>query len=158
MHTDYLSQLGPDGYLRYSYDNDSGGSWLFDDESALIGLASYRYVAGRLGDTVEQRWAGEQYTRLLDATNAALTTNERDGDFDYLPCEIDQPNSANRCAAATDANWDGSNMWGQNVWDIYAAGGELTGPLGDSSFSSAAEMRPSLVGVLEWLVYSVPKS
>ena len=58
MHTDYLSQLNSaTGYLKQSFDNDSSGTWLFDDETALAGLAAYRYIATRIGNTAEAQWA-----------------------------------------------------------------------------------------------------
>jgi hypothetical protein len=39
MHTGYLAQLSAStGYLKRSDDNDSEGTWLFDDETALAGL------------------------------------------------------------------------------------------------------------------------
>ena len=58
MHTDYLSQLDPStGYLQSSFDNDSGGTWLFDDETALAGLSAYAYIATRIGDPAEAQWA-----------------------------------------------------------------------------------------------------
>ena len=44
---------------------------------------------------------------------------------------MNQPVTADRCNTATDANWDGSNLWGQNVWDIFLQGGQLNGVLGD---------------------------
>jgi hypothetical protein len=134
MHTDYLSQLSSStGYLKSSDDNDSGGVWLFDDESALAGLAAYQYIATRIGNTAEAKWASGAYASLLNATNAGLAANEKANDFDFLPCEVNQPVTADRCNTATDANWDGSNLWGQNVWDIFLQGGQLNGILGDPS-------------------------
>jgi hypothetical protein len=134
MHTDYLSQLSATtGYLKSSGDNDSGGTWLFDDESALAGLAAYQYIAGRIGNTAEEQWAGTAYASLLKATNAGLAANEQASNFSFLPCEVNQPVTADRCNAANDANWDGSNLWGQNVWDIFLQGGQLSGILGDPS-------------------------
>jgi len=134
MHTDYLSQLDAStGYLKASGDNDSGGSWLFDDESALAGLAAYQYIATRIGDTAEAQWASGAYAGLLTATNAGLAATEQASNFDFLPCEVNQPVTADRCNTASDANWDGSNLWGQNVWDIFLQGNPLTGILGDPS-------------------------
>ncbi|MGH9105001.1 MAG: NEW3 domain-containing protein, partial [Acidimicrobiales bacterium] len=134
MHTDYLSQLNAaTGYLEASNDNDSFGVWLFDDETALAGLSAYKYIATRIGDTSEAQWADGAYTSLLDATNAGLSANEKANGFDFLPCEVDVPVTADRCNTPNDANWAGSNLWGQNVWDIFLEGGELNGVLGDPS-------------------------
>jgi hypothetical protein len=43
------------------------------------------------------------------------------------------PVTGDRCNSPSDANWDGSNLWGQNVWDIMLQGGTLNGVLGDPS-------------------------
>jgi hypothetical protein len=133
MHTDYLSQLDATGYLQPSYDNDSGGTWLFDDETALAGLAAYKYIATRIGNTAEAQWADSAYTSLLNAVNAGLSANEQANDFDFLPCEVNVPVTGDRCNSPSDANWAGSNLWGQNVWDIMLQGGALNGALGDPS-------------------------
>ena len=132
MHTDYLAQLDSStGYLQFSFDNDSGGVWLFDDETALAGLSAYKYIATRIGDTAEAQWAAAAYTSLLNATNNGLSKNESANNFNFLPCEVNQPVSADRCGAANDANWASQALWGENVWDIMLQGGELNGTLGD---------------------------
>ena len=132
MHTDYLAQLDSStGYLQSSFDNDSGGVWLFDDETALAGLAAYRYIAGRIGDSAEAQWAATAYTNLLNATNKGLAANESANNFDFLPCEVNQPVSADRCGAPNDANWASQALWGENVWDVLLQGGTLNGVLGD---------------------------
>jgi alpha-galactosidase-like protein len=132
MHTDYLSQLSATtGYLKASNDNDSGGTWLFDDETALAGLAAYKYIATRIGNTAEARWADGAYTSLLNAVNAGLAANEKANAFGFLPCEVNVPVTGDRCNSPSDANWAGSNLWGQNVWDIMLQGGDLNGILGD---------------------------
>jgi hypothetical protein len=134
MHTDLLSQLDSSThYLQASFDNDSGGVWLFDDETALAGLSAYKYIATRIGDTAEAQWADSQYTSLLNATNAGLAANEKANDFNFLPCEVNQPVTADRCNSASDANWASQALWGENAWDIFLQGGELNGTLGDPS-------------------------
>ncbi|GIH15290.1 NEW3 domain-containing protein [Rugosimonospora africana] len=134
MHTDYLAQLSSTThYLRTSGDNDSSGTWLFDDEAALAGLASYKYITTRIGNTAEAQWADGAYTSLLNATNAGLSANEQANGFKYLPCEVNVPSTADRCNTKNDANWAGSNLWSQNVWDIMLAGGTLGGVLGDQA-------------------------
>jgi hypothetical protein len=134
MHTDYLAQLDSStGYLKSSFDNDSGGVWLFDDETALAGLAAYKYIATRIGDTAEAQWAATAYTNLLNATNKGLAANESANNFSFLPCEVNQAVTADRCNSANDANWASQALWGENVWDILLQGGELNGILGTPS-------------------------
>jgi NPCBM-associated, NEW3 domain of alpha-galactosidase len=133
MHTDYLSHLSPNGYLKASFDNDSGGVWLFDDETALAGLAAYKYIATRIGDSAEAQWAATAYTNLLNATNKGLAANETANNFNFLPCEVNVPVTADRCDSPNDANWASQALWGENVWDVMLQGGTLNGILGDPS-------------------------
>jgi hypothetical protein len=134
MHTDFEAQLNATtGYLKRSFDNDSGGTWLFDDETALAGLSAYEYIATRIGNTDEAQWAAGAYTSLLNATNAGLAANEKANGFSFLPCEVNQPITADRCSTANDANWASQVLWGENTWDIFLAGGQLNGILGDPS-------------------------
>lgn len=131
MHTIYTGQLSSDGALASSFDNDSSGRWLFDDYSALEGLAAYKYIATRLGNTTEAQWADTAYSSLLSHVNTLVGGDESANGFSYLPCVIDQPNSANRCNTYNDANW-ASPVWvGQNQWSTMLMGGTLSGVVGD---------------------------
>ena len=78
MHTQYLSQLSAStGYLKSSGDNDSGGTWLFDDESALAGLAAYQYIAAAHRQHRRGAVGRRAYASLLKATNAGLAPTSR---------------------------------------------------------------------------------
>ena len=132
MHTDLLAQLSATThYLRRSNDNDSSGTWLFDDETALAGLAAYAYIADKIGQPTEAQWAQGQYTSLLNAVNAGLATNEKANNFNFLPCEVNVPITSDRCGSANDANWASQVLWGENTWNIFLQGGQLGGILGD---------------------------
>jgi hypothetical protein len=136
MHVDLLQQIDPaTGYLQASFDNDSGGTWVFDDETALAGLQAYAYIAERIGDTAEARWAQNEYTSLLNATNAGLAANESASGTDFLPCEVDVPITSDRCGSANDANWASQLLWGENQWAIQLQGGRLDGILGNPAQS-----------------------
>jgi NPCBM-associated, NEW3 domain of alpha-galactosidase len=136
MHTDLLAQISSTtGYLKRSNDNDSEGTWVFDDETALAGLQAYAYIADRIGDTAEATWAQNEYTSLLNATNAGLAANEAASGTDFLPCEVNVPITADRCGSANDANWASQLLWGENQWTIFLQGGQLNGILGDPSQS-----------------------
>ncbi|HEU5333310.1 MAG TPA: RICIN domain-containing protein [Actinocrinis sp.] len=137
MHTIYTGQLASDGALNTSFDNDSSGRWLFDDYSALEGLAAYKYIATRIGNTTEAQWADTAYTSLLSHTNTLVSNNESANGFSFLPCVINQPNTANRCNTFNDANW-ASPVWvGQNQWSTMLMGGTLSGVIGDPAQADA---------------------
>jgi hypothetical protein len=131
MHTLYTSQLASDGALVSNDDNDSQGRWLFSDLSALEGLAAYKYIATGIGQTSEAQWADSAYTSLLNAVNALVSSDESANGFDYLPCTVNQPNSANRCGTYNDANWASPGWVGQDQWSTMLMGGTLTGTIGD---------------------------
>lgn len=127
----YPAQLASDGTLRSNFDNDSTGRWLFSNFSALQMLASYKYIATRIGQTSEATWANGAYNTLLTALNTVVGRNQSTNGFNYLPCEVDRPNSANRCNTFNDANWASPGWVGQNQWSTMLAGGNLTGIMGD---------------------------
>lgn len=130
MHT-IPSHLNSAGYIGVTGDNDSSGTWLFDDYSALLGLSSYKYIAARIGNTTEASWADQQFTALLNNTNKGLAANQQANHFSYLSCEVNVPDTSDRCNAATDSNWAANTFFGQNSWDILQMGGNLSGQLGD---------------------------
>jgi hypothetical protein len=124
-------QLAAQGYLNTSNDNDSQGKWLFDDYSAFIGLASYRYIANKIGNATEATWADTQLTALMAATNTGLQTNQQANNFAFLPCEVNIAMTADRCNTPSDANWASANFYGQDAWDTFLMGGNPTGIVGD---------------------------
>jgi hypothetical protein len=129
--TRYPTQLAADGTLIANFDNDSTGRWLFSNFSALQMLASYKYIATRLGQTSEATWAEGAYTNLLTALNTVIGRNQTTNGFTFLPCEVDKPNTANRCNTTNDANWASPAWVGQNQWSTMLMGGNLTGLIGD---------------------------
>jgi len=131
MRSLYPSQLAADGTLVANDDNDSTGRWLFSNFSALEALAAYKYIATVIGQTGEAQWAGAAYTSLLNALNTVVGNNESGNGFSYLPCTVDQPNSANRCGTYNDANWASPGWAGQNQWSTMLMGGTLSGLIGD---------------------------
>ena len=137
MHGIYQSQLASDGSLATSFDNDSSGRWLFDDYSALEGLAAYKYIATRIGKTAEAQYADTAYNNLLSHTNTVVANNESAHGFSFLPCTVDQADTANRCNTFNDANW-ASPVWvGQNQWSTMLMGGTLNGVIGDPAQADA---------------------
>jgi Ricin-type beta-trefoil lectin domain-like len=127
----YPAQLASDGTLATNFDNDSTGRWLFSNFSALQMLASYRFIATKIGQSGEASWADTAYTSLLNSLNTVVGRNQSSNGFNFLPCEVDKPNSANRCNTTNDANWASPGWVGQNQWSTILAGGTLTGIMGD---------------------------
>ena len=114
-------------------DIDTNGYWTIDDYEALMGLAAYRYLAQRVGDTGEVTWATDQYDSLLAATNATLDSTISRYHLDYLPCSMVQPNTANRCPNPEDANWAAPFQFGKWAWDgsLFGATCQRPGPRPD---------------------------
>ena len=132
MRTHLVSQLDTDGTLKSNFDNDSTGKWILSNYSALIGLAGYKYIATRLGQTAEAQWAQQTYTNLHNALNTVIARNQSANGFNWLPCEVQRPNTANRCNTFNDANWAQAGWSGQNQWDTMLMGGTpLSGIIGD---------------------------
>jgi hypothetical protein len=116
-HRIAMDRTGPNGIIRATDDIDTNGYWTVDDYEALMGLAAYKYLAHAVGDATETRWAANQYNSLLAATNSTLAATMKRYHFDYLPCSIVQPNTANRCKNPEDANWAAPFLFGRWPWD-----------------------------------------
>jgi hypothetical protein len=125
-HEIAVARTGPGGIMEATDDIDTVGYWTTDDYSALLGLAAYRYLATRVGDTAEASWATQQYNSLLAATNQTLDSTIRRYHLDYLPCSLLQPNNANRCANPEDANW--TSPIGGWAWEAPLLGASVNGP------------------------------
>ena len=121
-------RTGPGGIMEPTDDIDADGYWTIDDYEALMGLAAYRYVAQRVGDSAEATWATAQYDSLLAATNATLKSTITTNGLTYLPCSMVQPNTANRCANPEDANWAAPLQFGKWAWDGQLFGATVSGP------------------------------
>jgi len=128
VHDIASSRTGPGGIMAATDDIDTNGLWTIDDYEALMGLAAYGYIAGRIGDSSQQQWATTEYDSLLAATNATLDATIQRYGLDYLPCSIVQPNTANRCADPEDANWAAPFQFGKWAWDGQLFGAEINGP------------------------------
>ena len=127
-HAIAADRTGPGGIMHETDDIDSNGLWTIDDFEALMGLAAYRYLAERVGNSTETAWADQQYTSLLAATNHTLDNTISRYRLDYLPCSMVQPNSSNRCRNPEDANWAAPMLFGRWAWDGSLFGARLSGP------------------------------
>jgi hypothetical protein len=127
-HRIAADRTGPGGIIKITGDLDSNGYWTSDDYEALFGLAAYRYLAERVGNATQARWAAAEYESLLAATNRTLTTTIHKYGIDYLPCSMLQPNTANRCKKPEDANWASPLQFGRWAWDGQLFGAPVSGP------------------------------
>jgi len=125
-HDIAAARTGPGGIVESTNDIDTVGHWTEDDYEALTGLAAYRYVATRIGNTSEATWAAQQYSSLLAATNHTLEATIHRFHLDYLPCSMLQPNTANRCKNPKDANW--TSPLANWAWEASLLGSPVNGP------------------------------
>jgi hypothetical protein len=131
-HQFEADRTGSGGILGITNDIDANGYWTVDDESALFGLTTYRYLAHRLGYTEETAWAQSLYDSLMASANAKLQQTMDSNGIGYLPCDLTQPNTTNRCKDPIDANWASMLLFGRWSWDGYLWGAEQGGPLLDN--------------------------
>jgi hypothetical protein len=121
-------RTGPGGIMEKTNDIDANGYWTIDNYEALMGLAAYRWLALQVHNPTEAAWALKQYNSLLAATNAQLDKTIKAGHLNYLPCSMVEPNTANRCANAEDANWAAPFLFGRWAWDAQLFGARVDGP------------------------------
>ena len=123
---------GPGGIMKATVAVDHTGYWTVDNQSALLGLLTYRYIATTLGETAEASWAERVYTTLLNAVNAKLNNTISTNRLTYLPCAMDVPNSsANVCGQTNNGNWASMFLFGRWSWDGQLWGATPAGPMID---------------------------
>ncbi len=127
-HLIAADRTGPGGIMQETNDIDANGYWTIDNYEALTGLATYEWLARQVGNTSEAKWAAGQYASLLAATSKTLNATISANHLTYLPCSMTEPNTANRCANAEDANWAAPFLFGRWAWDGYLFGAKLSGP------------------------------
>lgn len=127
-HQIATGRTGPGGIMGMTDDIDTNGYWTIDDYEALMGLAAYRYLAQKVGNAGETKWATSEYNSLLTATNNTLEATIQRYHLTYLPCSMLQPNTANRCKNPEDANWAAPFLFGRWAWDAPLFGATVDGP------------------------------
>ncbi len=147
-HQIEVDLTGPGGIINKTNDIDANGFWTVDDASALFGLSTYYYLAQRLGYPDEAGWAHNLYTSLLSRVNQKLTQTMLASGINYLPCDITEPNTANRCVDPTEANWASMLLFGRWYWDGYMWGADQTGPMLDLIDATYAYGFGRLKGIL----------
>ena len=127
-HLIAANRTGPGGIMETTNDIDANGYWTIDNFEALTGLATYRWLAEQVGNAAQAKWAAAEYASLLAATNKTLNATISANHLNYLPCSMIEPNTANRCSNAEDANWAAPFLFGRWAWDGYLFGAPLSGP------------------------------
>jgi hypothetical protein len=127
-HLIAADRTGPGGIMEKTNDIDANGYWTIDNYEALTGLATYQWLAQKVGSTAQAKWAAAQYASLLSATSKTLDATISANQLNYLPCSMTEPNTDNRCANAEDANWAAPFLFGRWAWDGYLFGAPLSGP------------------------------
>ena len=127
-HQIAADRTGPGGIMEKTNDIDANGYWTIDNYEALTGLAAYRWLAQQVGNTGQEKWAAAEYASLLAATNKVLNGTIAANHLSYLPCSMTEPNTANRCSNAEDANWAAPFLFGRWAWDGYLFGAPRSGP------------------------------
>ena len=123
-------RTGPNGIMGASGNADALGYFTTDNYVALLGLASYRYLAEAVGDSAEAEWADAEFNELLEAVDATLAETIETYDLDYIPCSILQPNTTNSCADPAMAGWAGPGVYYNYAWNGYLLGADLGAPDG----------------------------
>ncbi len=118
-HSIESDRLSPDGVMKKSNSIDSDGFWTIDNQSALTGLAAYRYICLRLGKTDEAEWALGQYGSLLAATNKKLSETAKKYSLDYIPISLEVPNELSARSDKRDANRLSMFLFGRWSWEAH---------------------------------------
>jgi hypothetical protein len=127
-HAIAAARTGPGGIIEKTNDIDANGYWTIDDYSALMGLAAYRWLTQRVGETAEHTWAVKEYDSLLNSINTTLNNTISTYHLNYLPCSMVEPNDNNRCSNPKDANWAAPFLFGRWAWDGYLFDAPINGP------------------------------
>jgi hypothetical protein len=112
-HSIETDRTGPEGIIGRTNDIDAHGYWTVDDETTLLGLLAYGYVAQQSGYKSEVARANHEYTSLLTSVNTQLFHLVHQYHLNYIPCALNEPNTMNRCQYPTDANWASMFLFGR---------------------------------------------
>jgi hypothetical protein len=127
-HDIAADRTGPGGIMEETNDIDADGYWTIDNYEALMGLAAYKYLATKVGNTGQVSWATTEYNSLLADVNKTLDKTISSNHLSYLPCSMVESNTANRCTNPEDANWAAPFLFGRWAWDGYLFGAPRSGP------------------------------
>lgn len=135
---------GGKGIMKKTVAIDSLGCWTIDNFSALTGLCSYAYICRILGKTEENAWAEREYDSLLEVCDRHITETVKKYGLDYLPMNMDLPNSETARSDPRDANRLSMFLFGRWSFDAYLFGAKQYGPLldlTDATYEHSAKVR-----------------
>lgn len=121
-------RTGPGGIIGETDDIDTHGYWTSDNYEALLGLASYEYLAQVVGNTGQEQWATNEYDSLLKAVDFTLSATISSNHLNYIPCSMIEPNTANRCTNPEDANWAAPGVYYNFAWNGYLMDAQIGSP------------------------------
>ena len=127
-HQTAADRTGPGGIMDETSDIDANGYWTSDNFEALLGLASYAYLAKTIGNQAQARWGEAEYASLQKAVDTTLAHTTATYHLHYLPCSMVEPNTYNRCADPLDANWAAPGVYTNYAWHGYVLGASVAGP------------------------------
>lgn len=134
------------GIMKKTMAIDSGGCWTIDNFSALTGLVCYAYICEKLSETKEATWAKAEYDDLMKVCNERLSATIKKYSLDYIPMNMDLPNSETARSDPRDANRLSMFLFGRWTWDGYLFGAEQYGDmldLTDATYEHSALVRKS---------------
>jgi NPCBM-associated, NEW3 domain of alpha-galactosidase len=131
-HQTAADRTGPGGIMEETSDIDANGYWTSDNFEALLGLASYVYLAKAVGNQAQASWGEAEYASLQKAVDATLAHTTTTYHLDYLPCSMVEPNTYNRCADPLDGNWAAPGVYTNEAWHGYLMGATVSGFAGRS--------------------------
>ncbi len=131
-HHTAADRTGPGGIMEETSDIDANGYWTSDNFEALLGLASYVYLAKAVGNQAQASWGEHEYASLQKAVDSTLAHTTATYHLNYLPCSMVQPNSDNRCQDPLDGNWAAPGVYTNEAWHGYLMGATVSGFSGKS--------------------------
>ena len=144
-HSIAASRLdGGKGIMKKTMAIDSAGCWTIDNFSALTGLICYKYICEKLEIPDEALWAENEYDSLFEKCSERLDETIEKYSLDYIPMNMNIPNSETARSDPRDANRLSMFLFGRWTWDGYLFGAKQHGKmldLTDATYEHSAKVR-----------------
>jgi Carbohydrate binding module (family 6) len=123
-HSIDTDRTGPGRIMHRTNAVDNDGFWTVDNWSALMGLAAYKYICNKLGNTAEETWATNEYNDLLTSVNYVLNSTMTSSNINYIPINM---LASNELRDPKDFGWAVTFHFGGWAWDGYLFGAAQSG-------------------------------